>query len=176
MFILCHTLDPTYTASVFLFLTYLHLVWASLGASTSLWREVFHSFLGGCFNCLKNYQSFFQDGHAIGLSFQRRESIPVAPTAWPTPVVKHVSLFKIVASYWVVILSVFFLIGWWLLYNVVLAPVTQQHELALSVHNSSPPWPSFPSLTPCHPSRLLQSSRLSSLCYKATSHYLFYTW
>ena len=70
----------------------------------------------------------------------------------------------------------FFLIGWWLLYNVVLAPVTQQHELALSVHNSSPPWPSFPSLTPCHPSRLLQSSRLSSLCHKATAHYLFYTW
>ena len=100
---LCHILDPTYKryymVSFFLFLTYLHLVCASLGPSTLLRMAVFHSFLGGCFNCWKNYQSFFQDGHAIWLPFQWCESIQVARTAWPTPVVKHVSLFKIVASF-----------------------------------------------------------------------------
>lgn len=35
-------------------------------------------------------------------------------------------------------------------------------------------WTSFPSLTPHHPSRLFQTIRLSSLCYTATPHYLFY--
>ena len=47
----------------------------------------------------------------------------------------------------------------------------QQRESAISVHLSPPSWTSFHTSNP-HPSRLSQSTVLSSLCYIATSHEL----
>ena len=55
-----------------------------------------------------------------------------------------------------------FLIGGYLLYSVVLVSAIQ-HESAISVHMSSPSWAYLPPSNPFHPSRLSQSTMLSSL-------------
>ena len=58
---------------------------------------------------------------------------------------------------------------------VELVSAIQQHESAIIIHICPPSW-TFLQPTPSHPSRSLQSTKLSSLCYIAASHYLFYTW
>ena len=63
-----------------------------------------------------------------------------------------------------------FLIGEWLLYNVVLLSAIQQHESAVSICISPPSWTYLPRPTPSHSPRLPQRTRLSSLHYTATSH------
>ena len=47
-----------------------------------------------------------------------------------------------------------------------------QYESAIGIHMSPPSWISFPSRSPSHPSRLLQSPGLSSLSHTANSHWL----
>ena len=47
-----------------------------------------------------------------------------------------------------------------------------QHELAVSINMSPSSWTSFPPRTPSYPSRLSESTRLSSLCSTTTSHQL----
>ena len=64
-----------------------------------------------------------------------------------------------------------FLIEGWLLYNVVLVSAIHQHESAIGIHMSSPSWTSLPPPTPSHPSRLSQSTGLSSLSHTANSHW-----
>ena len=72
--------------------------------------------------------------------------------------------------------NLIFLIGVPLLHNVVLVSVVQQHESATWIHRSPPSWasppPPPPPPPPSHPSRLSQSTQLSSLCYTAASHYV----
>ena len=65
-----------------------------------------------------------------------------------------------------------FLIGGWLLYNVVLFSATHQHESAIGLHMSPPSWASLPPPSPSHPSRLSQSPGLSSLHHTANSPWL----
>ena len=59
-----------------------------------------------------------------------------------------------------------------MLYSVVLVFALQQCESAIGIHA---PFllNLLPTPTPLRPSRLSQSTRLSSLCYAAASHYLF---
>ena len=64
-----------------------------------------------------------------------------------------------------------FLIGGWLLYNVVLFSATHQHESAIGIHTSPPSWASLPPPTPSHPSRLSQSPGCS-LHHTANSPWL----
>jgi len=45
-------------------------------------------------------------------------------------------------------------------------------ESAIGIHMSHPSWTSFPAPIPSDPTRLSQSTGLSSLCYTATSHQL----
>ena len=66
-----------------------------------------------------------------------------------------------------------FLIGGNLLYNIVLVSALQ-HKSVIIICLSLPV--ESPSLPPSHPSRSSQSTKLGSLCYTATSHYLFYIW
>ena len=64
-------------------------------------------------------------------------------------------------------------IGAHLLYNIVLASATHQHESAIGIHMSPPSWTLLlPSPIPSHPSRLSQSTGLSSLCHIENSHSL----
>ena len=58
----------------------------------------------------------------------------------------------------------FFLIVVWLFYNVVLVSAVQQHESAICIHVSPPSRPPLP-----YPSRLSQSTKLTSLCYTAAA-------
>ena len=45
------------------------------------------------------------------------------------------------------------------------------------IHMSSPSWTSLPSPTQSHPSKLSQSTQLSSLCHTANPHWLcYYMW
>ena len=53
----------------------------------------------------------------------------------------------------------------------MLVSAIQQCESAISTHTSPSSWNCLPLPLP-HPSRSSQGTRLSSLCYKATSHYL----
>ena len=55
---------------------------------------------------------------------------------------------------------------------IVLVSATQQYESAISIYLCPLPLepPSYSTSTPSHPSRLLQSTRLSSLGCTATSH------
>ena len=57
-----------------------------------------------------------------------------------------------------------FLIGKELHYNVLISAI-QQCESLISIHMSPPSWTSFPPSAPSHFSRMLQSTRLSSMCY-----------
>ena len=57
-------------------------------------------------------------------------------------------------------------------YNIVLVSATHQHESVTGIHMSHPSWTSLPSPIPSHPSRLSQSTGLSSLCHTANSHWL----
>ena len=68
--------------------------------------------------------------------------------------------------------SYLFLIERTLLANIVLVFAVHQHESAIGTHMSSPSWNSLPQPTPPHPSRLSQSSSLSSLSHRANSHWL----
>ena len=65
-----------------------------------------------------------------------------------------------------------FLIEGWLLYNIVLVSVKHHHESAIGTHMSHPSWISLSPPSPSHPSRLLQSSSLSSLIHTAHPHWL----
>ena len=49
-------------------------------------------------------------------------------------------------------------------FNIVLVSAIHQHVSVIGAHMSPPSWNSLPSPTLSHPSRLLQSSGLSSLC------------
>ena len=63
-----------------------------------------------------------------------------------------------------------FIFNWRIFYNIVLASAMQQCELATSTH-MSPRFRAFlPSRIPSYRSVLSRSTRLSSLCYTATSH------
>ena len=64
-------------------------------------------------------------------------------------------------------------------YNIVLVSAIinmnqhiHQRESATDIHMSIPSWTSFPTPTPSHPSRLSQSTGLSSLHHTANSHLL----
>ena len=63
----------------------------------------------------------------------------------------------------------FFLIGGQLLYNIVLTSAIHQHESDTGIHMSPSSWTPFPSHTPSHPSRLSQSTKLSSVSTKQIS-------
>ena len=52
---------------------------------------------------------------------------------------------------------IYFLIGEQLLYRILLFSVKPQHEWAIGVHLSPSFWTSLPSLSPSHPSRLIQA-------------------
>ena len=69
-------------------------------------------------------------------------------------------------------------IGGQVLYNIVLASATHQHESAIGIHMSPSSWTLLlPSPVPSHPSRLSQSTGLSScVTQKILTHYLFYIW
>ena len=56
----------------------------------------------------------------------------------------------------------------WLLH----VDVWQKHESVIGIHMSPPSWASLPPPTRSHPSRLWQSTRLSSLNHRANSHWL----
>ena len=79
----------------------------------------------------------------------------------------------------ILVLFTLFLIGGWLLYNMVSASAIQ-HESAISTHICLLSWTSAACPTPSQPSRLSQSTRLNSLlpmqqlpiCYLVK----FYTW
>ena len=58
---------------------------------------------------------------------------------------------------------------WLLLYNRV-----NQLYVYMCSFPLKPPF--CPPPTPSHPSRSSQSTQLGSLCYTATSYWLFYTW
>ena len=63
-------------------------------------------------------------------------------------------------------------------FGILLFSAKHQRESALGIHMSLPSWTSLPSLIPSHPSRLLQSTCLSSLSQPAKfpSTILFYIW
>ena len=62
------------------------------------------------------------------------------------------------------------LIGRYLLYNAVFVSAIRQHKSTVTIHIFPPSQASLPPTTLHHPSRLLQSTGLSSLCYTETSH------
>ena len=72
----------------------------------------------------------------------------------------------------------YFIFNWRIIfYNIVLISAVQQCEPAISIQIFSTSWASLPhththTLPPSHPSRWSQSTRLSSVCYTATSQYL----
>ena len=59
-------------------------------------------------------------------------------------------------------------------FGILLFSDKYQHESALGIHMSLPSWTSLPSLIPSHPSRLLQSTCLSSLSQPANSPWVSY--
>ena len=67
-----------------------------------------------------------------------------------------------------------FLIGEQLLYSLVLVSAVPQHDSATGIYMSPSCWNSLPSPCPSYPSRLSQSTRLSSLCHRANSHLLWF--
>ena len=79
---------------------------------------------------------------------------------------------KMLIGYLHVFLIIFFFFetGGNLLYKVMLVSAIEQHESAISIPLSTPSWTSLPPFIPSHPSRLSQSTRVSSPCYPATSH------
>ena len=60
----------------------------------------------------------------------------------------------------------------YLLYRILLFSVKSQHESAIGIHISPPFWISFPSASPSHPSRLIESPCLSFLSHTANSCWL----
>ena len=54
--------------------------------------------------------------------------------------------------------------------------VIYQHEWVTDIHMSLPSWNSIPSLTPSHPSRLSERTRLNSLCHRANSVSIYFTY
>ena len=66
----------------------------------------------------------------------------------------------------------FFKIEGWLLYNSGLISAIHQHESVIGVYMSPSSRTSFSPLTLSHPSRLLESPRLSSLSHTASFHWL----
>ena len=66
-----------------------------------------------------------------------------------------------------------FIFNWRIiLYNIMLASAIKQCEPIIIIHMSPLSGVSFPPLTPSHPSRLSQSTRLNTLCHTASSHKL----
>ena len=66
-----------------------------------------------------------------------------------------------------------FIFNWRIiLYNIMLASAIKQCESIISIHMSPLSGVSLPPLTPSHPSRLSQSTRLNTLCHTASSHKL----
>ena len=55
----------------------------------------------------------------------------------------------------------------------MLVSAIHQHESVIGIHMFPPSWTSLPTPSPTHPSRLLLSPSLSSLCHTADSHWLF---
>ena len=66
---------------------------------------------------------------------------------------------------------VYFLIEGQLLYRILLLSVKPQHESTRRTHISPAFWTSLPSLSPSHPSRLIQSLCLSFLSQRANFHW-----
>ena len=64
------------------------------------------------------------------------------------------------------------IIGGQLIHNIVLVSVTHQHQSAIDIHVSSPFWTALPSPNLYHPSRLSETTGLSSLFHTANSHFL----
>ena len=60
-----------------------------------------------------------------------------------------------------------FLIGGWLLFNIVLVSAVEQHDSTIGIYTAPSSWTFLPPLPPPHLSQLLQSIGLSSLCYRA---------
>ena len=60
----------------------------------------------------------------------------------------------------------------------MLVSAVQQRESVVSIYKTPPSWASLPPAPPSHPSRLSQSTEMSSLCHRAqgTTSYLLYTW
>ena len=84
----------------------------------------------------------------------------------------HISLYLRCTSWMLhVIDSVCLFTGGWLLYTIVLVSAIHQPKSATGIHMFPPSWIPLPS-----PSRLSQSTGLSSLCHTASSHLLFYIW
>ena len=52
---------------------------------------------------------------------------------------------------------IYFFIEGYLLYRTLLFSVKPQHESAIGIHTTPPFWTSLPSLSPSHPSRLIES-------------------
>ena len=65
-----------------------------------------------------------------------------------------------------------FLIGRWLLYNIVLVSAVYQHESALDKHMSPPSWASLPPPTPSHLLGCHRAPDLSFLSHTANFHRL----
>ena len=59
----------------------------------------------------------------------------------------------------------------YLLYNIVSVSAIHQQKSAIDIHMSLLSWSSLPPPTPSHPSRLSQSTSLSSLSHTANSHW-----
>ena len=59
---------------------------------------------------------------------------------------------------WLLLLLFLFLIGGWLLYNIVLVTAIRQHESAIGIHMFPPSWISCPPPIPPHISRWSQST------------------
>ena len=57
-------------------------------------------------------------------------------------------------------------------YHIVMVSAIHQYESAIGIHEAPPSWTSFTPPTPTLPSRLLQSTGLSSLCHTANSQWL----
>ena len=68
--------------------------------------------------------------------------------------------------------SLFFFIGIYLLYNIILVSAVQQSESAICIHICPPSWISLPTPIPSHPSRSSQSTMLSFLCLISASYCL----
>ena len=80
----------------------------------------------------------------------------------------HISLYLRCTSWMLhVIDSVCLFTGGWLLYTIVLVSAIHQPKSATGIHMFPPSWIPLPS-----PSRLSQSTGLSSLCHTASSHLL----
>ena len=63
----------------------------------------------------------------------------------------------------------------YLLYNIVSVSAIHQQKSAIDIHMSLLSWSSLPPPTPSHPSRLSQSTSLSSLSHTSNSHWLIYS-